>query len=231
MTDSQIEEAFKGSLFMSSEPAMDLVQRGYGNLIGVDVSDFDGVVINGKTFDGTTGCSCAKQNNSRCLTLSDNKTEVLSYNYAKERESAKIISPAVTVYHRDDGKLSVVYCGEPWAKFNYMEGFAFLNETRKKQFIDLLTRVDALPVYYDGDNEICMRAGYIKDGRLLVALFNLSYDPLESTNLYLKDKPSEISIVNSDGSETLVGYTEEKDDKYCIDVRVEPMYPVILLVK
>ncbi len=231
MTKSQIEEAFKGSVFMSWEPAEDLIDRGYGKLIGVEVSDFDGVVINGETFDGTIGCVCTVQKNARRLTLADDKTEVLSYNYAKEREAAKIISPAVTVYPRDNSKISVVYCGEPRAEFTYTEGFAFLNETRKKQFVDLLSRADALPVYYDGDNEICMRAGYIKDGRLLTAVFNLSYDPLEQLDLYLKDKPQQITLINSDGSESGLNWTRKADDKYCVDVRVEPLYPVVLLIK
>lgn len=231
MTDSQIEEAFRASVFMSSEPARDLIARGYGDRLGIDVSDFEGVVINGETFDGTIDFTCSAQKNSRRLTPTDDKTEVLSYNYTKDNGEAKVVAPAVTVFERENKKLSVVYSGEPRTEFNYMEAFSFLNQTRKKQFVDLLTRAGALPVYYDGDNEICMRAGYISDGRLLTALFNLSYDPLETTDLYLEKEPSEIKVVASDGTEIPLDWTKTADNKYCIDVRVEPMYPVVLLIE
>ena len=141
------------------------------------------------------------------------------------------VSPAVTCLEREGGKLSVVYCGSPNAKFNYGEGFSFLNESRKKQFIDLLKRAGSLPVYYDGDNEICLRAGYLSDGSLLTSVYCIGFDPMDTLDLYLEKAPVSVELLLPDGTQRAVSFKEIKKDIYSIDVRVEPMYPVILLIK
>ena len=231
MTDDQIDGLFKGSVFASSDAAKDLCDRGYGHLLGVSVSQWNKGTVNGETFDGTLGFACQKQNKIKDLTPISENTKALSYNYQRVGGEAKLLSPAVTKFARDDGKLSVVYSGSPEAKHEYYEGFAFLNETRKKQFIELLKDANSLPVYYPGDNEICMRSGYINDGRLLCALFDLGYDPMDNISLYLEKEPSEIQILTKDGLYSDVSFEKASSDTYVVDTRVEPLYPVILLIK
>lgn len=230
MTDEQIQNLFRGSVFAASDAAADLVNRGYGDLLGVKITSADGVYISGETFDGTSNSVCTKQKNLKLLHPTNDKIEVLSYNYAKERAHAKLVSPAVTLYQRDDNNLSVVYCGIPKAQFNYVEGFAFLNESRKRQFISLLTRAGVLPVYYPGDNEICLRAGYLADGRLLTAVFDLGYDPMDTMELYLEKAPTHITLLMPDGSESDVSWQVADNNIYSVEVKVEPLYPVILLI-
>ena len=132
---------------------------------------------------------------------------------------------------RENGKLSVVYCGTPDVQHNYLEGFAFLNETRREQFINLLNRANALPVYCETDVELCFRAGYIEDGRLLCMAINLGYDPLETIDLHLNFAPSAISLLDKDGNEVPLSFKHIDGDLYSINQKVEPMYPVILLIK
>ena len=199
--------------------------------MGVSVSTWNKGNVNGETFDGTIDFTCQKQNKIKDLTPISENTKALSYNYLRAGTEAKILSPAVTKFTRDDGMLSVVYSGSPEAKHEYYEGFAFLNETRKKQFVDLLKNANSLPIYYPGDNEICMRSGYINDGRLLCALFDLSYDPMDNISLYLEKEPSEIQILTKDGSYSNVSFEKVSTDTYVVDTRIEPLYPVILLIK
>jgi hypothetical protein len=158
--------------------------------------------------------------------------EELSHCYrqisGKDRE---ILFPAVTVKEREGGKLSVVYCGTPNAQHNYEEGFAFLTETRREQFITLLKRANALPVYCETDIELCFRAGYIEDDRLLCVVFNLSFDPLDSLDLHLQNEPKSITLLGKDGVETPLSFTRVDGDLYSISQKVEPMYPVAILIK
>jgi len=241
MTEEQIEDAFNGSLFLSSQAAEDMVKRGYGDRLGVDIADIalkkgyevgglDDVVIKGETFDGTLKESVYAQKigTKKIIPLSDD-VEILSSCYAKTNHQLNIISPAVTAYPRDNGKLSVVFCGKPGTHVAHNN--TFLNQTRKKQFISLLKRAGALPVYYPGDNEILLRAGFIKDNRLLVGIFDLSFDPMENIDLYLENKPGEIKMLTPDGDEIDVSWTEKGNNLYTIDVKIEPLYPVILLIK
>ncbi len=113
----------------------------------------------------------------------------------------------------------------------HTEGFSFLNESRKKQFIKLLKEADALPVYCVGDDEICFRAGYLNDGTMLAAIYELGIDPLDSLTLYLKEKPESMVMLKSDGEEAPVRFEPIGNDMYMVHVRVECLNPVILLIR
>lgn len=231
MTDEQIKEVFDGSVFVSADAAMALINRGYGDLLGVNVEVWDGPTISAEVYDEPSLTS-TKQKNTRKITPINEKVEELSHCFrrisGKERE---ILFPAVTLLDRGEGKISVVYSGTPDAQHTYGEGFAFLNETRKAQFVKLFKRAGALPIYYEGDVEMCLRAGRISDGRMLAAFFNIGYDPLETLTVYLEKEPTAISYLDNNGEEKLLEFNKTPDGFYEIDVRVEPMYPVILLIK
>ena len=97
--------------------------------------------------------------------------------------------------------------------------------------MELLKRANALPVYYDGDNEICLRAGYLNDGSLLAYTICIGFDLMDSLDLYLEKKPEKIEWLLPDGTTKEVSFKEVRKDIYEIDVRVEPMYPVFLIIK
>ena len=231
MSDEEIEKLFEGSVFADGPAAYQLCKRGFGKYLGVEVSPNEGNFISAETFNGEVNSYCTSQKNTHILNVTDKDTEVISNNFRKIDGKAEIVSPAVTVKTRENGKITVTYCGTPKAYFDYMEGFAFLNETRKKQFISLFKRAGVLPVYYPGDNEILLRAGKIKDGRMLTAVYNLSYDPLEEIELYLENAPEEIKLVNTSGEEVPVCFESKGNSMYVIDAKAEPLYPVILIIK
>ncbi|MBQ5926785.1 MAG: hypothetical protein IIX01_02550, partial [Clostridia bacterium] len=155
----------------------------------------------------------------------------ISYNYTIEDGKGIMISPAVSLYEREQGKYSVVFCGTPKAPYTYSDGFSFLNESRKKQLVELLKTADALPVYCESDNDLCVRAGYRENGELLVAIINLGFDPEEKITLYLKDAPVEAKLLNKDGGYSAVSYHSVGESLYEFDVKAEPLYPVVILLQ
>ena len=80
------------------------------------------------------------------------------------------------------------------------------------------------------DNELCLRAGYLDDGRLLAAIFNLSFDPEEKTVLYLEKEPKAIAYLNENGEQIPVSFKKNEEGFYAIDVACEPLYPTVLLI-
>ena len=54
---------------------------------------------------------------------------------------------------------------------------------------------------------------------------------METLDLYLEKAPAKIEMLLPDGSAKEVSFKEIKKDIYAVDVRVEPMYPVILIIK
>lgn len=230
MTDAEIETVLAGSVFLDGESAEALCRRGYGDLIGVAVSAWDGGMIHAEVFGETDDVRCSLQKNVRRLTPTDPSTQILSYNYLKVDGGISRRGAAVTKLKRADGKISVVFCGSPDAAFNYMEGFSFLNETRKAQFVSLLREAGALPVYAMGDAEICMRAGYLSDGSLFVFALPLGVDPSDVLPLALEKEPASIAAISPDGEELPVAFTKMADGEYELAVRCEPLYPIALRI-
>ena len=231
MSDEKVKELFGGSVFLDGYSAKKLCERGFEHLLGVRVEEWDLGTVSGESFDGTLSMCCTKQKNHKKLTVTSAKTEVISYNYLRCDGMAKLLAPATTVLERDSGKITVVFCGSPDANFNYTEGFAFLNESRKAQLTTLLRRAKALPIYTDGDGEICLRAGYLNDGTLLAAFFELGIDPLDGLTLFLEKQPTSIEIMLPSGESSPVSFEKTGDMLYTVDIRIETLYPVILLIK
>ena len=231
MTDEQIGKLFEGSVFVDGDCAQLLVQRGYSQLLGVDVAEWDLDFVSAECFDIENDTCCTKQKNLKKLTVLNDKTKPLSYNCFRRAGKLEILAPAVTVFRRDNGKISVVYCGTPAAAFDYMQGFAFLNESRKQQFIELLKEADALPVYSKGDDEVCLRAGSIPDGRLFVYVCKIGIDPLDSLNLYLEKEPKNIHMLCGNGEEKPVSFEARGNNFYEINQKAETMRPLVLLIE
>ena len=231
MTDEQIRAAFEGTVCMTGEVAEDLISRGYGELLGIAVKKWEGVPASCESFGFDPSATCTVQKDCRMITVVNDRVETLSWSCRYAAGKLEKLSPAVTVLERGNGKLSVVFAGTPNADHNYMEGFAFLNESRKRQLIDIFNRAEALPIYYDGDEEVILRAGRIKDGRLLAGFFNLGYDPLEELDLVLDFTPERIAYLAPNGKEIGLEYTQGKDGRVKVQTKLEPLYPLIMFFK
>ena len=228
LSDEKIEEAFaSGSVFVDGVAAAELVGRGYGDLLGVSVSDDPGNV-SGECFDREGQICCTHQKNPKKLTVQNNSARVLSCNFEDDCGRAKLLSPAVTVLRRKEG-LSVVFCGFPHAEFNYSEGFAFLNETRKNQLISLLSEAGVLPIYADGDAEICFRAGTLPDGSLFAAAYPLGLDCADTLDLRTEKPPRSVALLHSDGRFRSVKYAYE-NGVCSVKTPVRPMIPILLKI-
>lgn len=230
LTDEKIKELFENSVFADGEAAKTLTERGYGEYLGVEVTDWDLGKASSETFDGTVYQTCTKQKNHKKLTPINSETQALSHIYLSEDGKAKLLAPAVTSFSRGD-KLSVVFCGSPTFEFNYKEGFAFLNESRKAQIVELLRLAGALPVYCVGDDEICFKAGFLPDGKMIACVYLLGIDPVEGLNLFIEKAPESITVMQPDGSEKSVEFSACGDGVYNLNLRVETLEPAILFIK
>lgn len=230
MTDEQIENIFKGSVVCSVDAAEDLIKRGWGDLLGVRIEQKEGI-CNGETYDGGPYLISGAQYKLKRIVPEKDGVETLSSVFQRVDGNIKILFPAVSLYEREGGKISVVFCGTPDAPFDYTTAFSMLNESRKNQLVGILSRAGALPIYCDTDNEICLRAGYIKSGELLAALFVLGSDTEESVKLYLENAPTEIKKLDPDGSYSVLDFKPLGDGIYEISAEAHHMNPLVLIIK
>lgn len=231
MDDDKIKELFNSSVFIDGECAKLLTERGFSNLLGVKAETWDLGPVSGECFDIENRTCCGVQPDMRKLTPVCDGVEVISQNYLKNGWELKPVSPAVTVYRRENGKITVVYCGSPDAPQHYAYGFAFLNESRKNQFIKLLKEAGALPIYCVGDDEICLRSAMLSDGRLMAYAAKIGIDELNSLKIYLDKAPKAVSMLDCSGREQPVEFEELGDNVYEIKQRLETMCPLVLLIE
>lgn len=232
MTDAQIDELFaESSVFMDGESAKKLFARGFGQLLGAEAVDWDMGNISSECYAKDFSYRSQAQKNAKKLTVLNDKTKVLSYNYRLIDGVITPLAPAVTSFEREGGRLSVIFCGSPNTEPTYTEGYSFLNESRKAQLVELLKEAGALDAYVADDSEISMRGGYLKNGEMVLCLIPLGIDPADSLELCIKEKPEKIELMQKDGSRRPLSFVPMGNDRYSVDVRVEAMYPIILFIK
>ncbi len=241
-SDTEIKEFMKGTLILSVNAADKLCQRGFSEELGVTVAPMvqntnasgaaitpkDAKVVSGEQINGV---SVGKQYGLReLITLSD-KTEWLSEVYHLDGKTGEkeILHPGVTRHKTSFGGECIVFSGTPDMPFQYFTAFSLLNETRKKQFIEILEKNDLLPLYYPDDAELYLRAGKLTDGRLFAAAFNLSQDMLDEIPLVVKDNVKSVEMLDENGELIPVSF-DRKGDRITVNESLLPMSPIVLIL-
>ena len=228
-TDDEIKAFFEGTIVLSAVAAKKLNARGFGKYTGVALAEWHGKQISGEIVNGH---HIARQPGLYELIPQADTVEVLSYNYHKpDANTEEPLFPAVTGYQNPSGGYSVVFCGTPDTPFHYAKAFSMLNETRKQQLIEILSRNGDLPVYYPEDAEVYLRAGYLDNGEMLCAFFNLSLDPSDEIVLQSSSSVRSVEMLGADGTRVPCRFRQEADGKITVDEPALTLAPVILFIQ
>lgn len=226
-TDEQILSFFEGTVVLSAVAAKKLNERGFSSYIGVDVQDWMGEKI---SYELINGHHISVQTDARELKPREKAVQILSYNMHKtEKDEEKILFPAVTGFFNSIGGYTVVFSGTPDTLFHYAYAFSMLNQTRKEQLVEILQKQNNLPVYYPDDAEIYLRAGYLNNGELFCAVFNLGLDVEEELTLVCDKPVSKIEKLNADGTRSICDFYEI-DSVLHIRECVHVLNPIVLFL-
>lgn len=209
MSDETILKILSGPVFLASDTAKRLIDRGYGEYLGVDVRQWQGktpsieqLAINGKHCNVQVGTK-------ELVKLSADTVEDSGVYNSVDRENFTYLFPGTTIYNNSLGGTVVTFCGTPAARYNLTEAFSFLCYSRKQQLIRIMKRVGELPVYYPNDEEVYLRAADMEDGGLFTAVFNIGLDPIEELELACERDVKRIEKLMPDGSRKEVAFTCE----------------------
>ncbi|MBR2870844.1 MAG: hypothetical protein IKB98_05680 [Clostridia bacterium] len=201
--DEDIKVFLKGTLVLSSGAAENLIKRGFGKYLGVEICK----------WEGKKPVSEFYQNRSMPLQIKLKQIKVVEkdvkiYSTVKTRvgDTYEDLFPGVTGYKNSLGGLSIVFSGTPDAKWSYFTSFSMLNETRKQQLIDIMKEQDNIDVYYPDDAEVYLKAGYLPNGEMMVAFFNIGLDVLEDITLISKKKINKIERLSPSGERVACDY-------------------------
>ncbi len=232
MTDEEIKELLCGCVILSSDSAKTLCDRGFSQYIGVEVCPWNGEAANAERIllDGKKHFT-AVQKHLNMLKITDESARVSSMIYnTKENENLKELFPGAVIYRNSLGGKVMTFAGSPKAVHNIVEAYAFLNYYRKQQIVSFLKETSCLSAYFTGDEEVYLKCGHTKDGKLICAVFNLGLDKIEKLEMWFEKAPSKIEMLSPDG--TLKEVTFSLDgDRWVIDIPCEILIPVILFVQ
>ena len=241
-TDDEIREFLKGTLILSVGAADALVDRGFAPELGVTVAseeiqmDKTGVQTvssNAKvaTAERVGAISLEVQYGNRELTPLSDDTEWLSevYHLNQKLNVPEPMYPGVTRHKTSFGGECIVFCGTPDMPFKYYSAFSLLNETRKQQLIDILSKNDLLPIYYPEDAELYLRSGRLPSGETFAVAFNLSQDALDELPLVIKTPAVRVDRLNERGELVPCNF-EVLDGVTYVKVPLAAMEPLALVI-
>ena len=229
-TDEEITEFFKGTVFLSAKAARLLISHGMKELIGVDVREWNGRLITTEKI-AVTGTVVRRQvENCELIPVSDD-VEISSGNYFDPGDGKReYLCPGSTVYKNPIGGTAVVFSGTANVPFHYDKIVSYLNDSRKAQIADIMNRSGDLPVYYPEDIEMYLRAGYLKDGTLMCACFNLGLDSMEDLPLVINKPFTKIEKLLPSGERAECEY-EIIDGVTYVKETVNTLMPIVLFIK
>lgn len=229
MTDEEILKALSGTVFITSDCAERLCKRGFSEHLGVTVEEYTGKNPSGELLHDIN-MTTKPQTGIRKLIPTDTTVRELSTIYhSPDEKNITPLMPGVTAYKNSLGGFVCVFAGITKVPYHFTTAFSFLNESRKKQLSSLLKESGNLPVYYTEDAEVYLKAGTMPDGGLLVAVFNLGFDILDTIPLQFEKDINSISMLTSDGTLKNVDFSIE-DGIVDVKEKAYTLEPVILFV-
>lgn len=227
--DNEIKEMLRSTLFISSDCAIDLIDRGFGDYIGVDIKEWNGpnmsherILLNNKI--------CRPQIDSKELVPKSEDVKTLSViEHLKDGKENIPLCPGVTSFKNELGGTVNIFAGTPAIPFNYADSFSFFNESRKEQLISMLQESGNCPVCYTSDEDVFMHAGYLNDGTILCALFNLGFDAADEIHLFSEKYLNKVQCIEPDGSFKTLDFKIEGNN-VIVKKELVVLAPVILIL-
>ena len=230
-TDGEWKKILSGKVILDAPAAKELIRRGFGEYLGVDVKERN---ANDKNASGEIiypdGHSQAMYQVHELVPLSDDVKRYSDVYYLRDGITREVLFPGVTSYQNKLGGTVVVFSGVTNVSYHAPAAFGFLNETRKAQFVQILKDLNCLPVYYPEDAEVFLKAARMKDGKLLCAILNMSLDAIGEFPLVSGKPIRSIRRLMSNGSYADIAFALEKNCAH-LSLTAYPFDPIVLLIE
>lgn len=231
LSDGEIIEALKGTVVLASDTALNLINRGFGKYLGVNVRKWNGKQPV-REIIGVNGKHTKIQDKIMEIIKASDETVAYSYVYTTtDYESYEKLFPGVTGYTNELGGNVFVFCGSPTSEYSISSGtFSFLNYSRKEQLIDILSKTGEMPIYFPGDEEVYLRVADMSENKLFCAVFNLGFDTIDKIELVCDFEAKRFTLLTSDGEEKEIEFDKE-NNKYILNASVKTLDPVVVFVE
>ena len=229
-TNDEIKELLKRPLLLASDTAENLINRGFGKYLGVDVRQWTGKPAIRERISLNGGIVKSQMKAKELVPLSAD-TKIASYALnTVDNESYEELFAGSTIYKNELGGIVFTFCGTPVANFDISEAFSFLSYSRKEQLVNMLKMTGELPLYYKGDEEVYLKCADTQNGETFCALFNLGFDPIDKIELGCEFTPSKVECLTPDGEREELSFTID-NQSIIVDKNANTLEPVILFIQ
>jgi len=228
--DKTIAEMLTGPVFLASDAAERLIERGFGADLGVDVRTWEGPQPSREILPFRSNVTNVQIGYKELVPLSEDVVENSTVYHTVDGVQMQRLFPGTTIYRNIRGGTAFTFCGTPRTAYSLTTAFSFLNYSRKQQLISMMQMAGELPVYYPDDAEVYLRAADMEDGKRFCAVFNIGLDPIDALTL-VSDKPVDrIEKLLPDGTFCEVAFTVSEDGTLTLDTPCYTLDPVILVL-
>ena len=226
-SDAEIEKMLTGTVVLSGAAARALEARGFSHLTGVKVRDWTGVQITSESIGLGIDRKCARQQKALELIPADGAEETSTLYHLKGGKEIVPLFPGCVYFENEKGGKCITFSGTPNTPFHYSQAFSFLNQSRKAQFIKLLSRTGNLPLYYVGDEEVYFKYAKGEDGCGYAFLINIGTDPIEEIVLQSDHPVKQILSLSHDGKWEEISFVNE-NGRLALNLSAITLMPVAL---
>ena len=228
MSDREILEMLKGNTILASDTAKNLIDRGFGEYLGVDVRPWNGKQPVREIF--ANGSRSGIQMQIMELIPTSEKTVVNSkVCNTTDYETYEYLFPGVTEYQNELGGNVFVFSGTPVAEFHLSTAFSFLNYSRKEQIIKLMEKTKEMPVYYPNDEEVYFKCADMADGSTFCALFNIGLDCIDKIELACDFEAKKFECLLPNGKTKELPFVKN-GNRYVLEKSAQILDPVVVFI-
>lgn len=228
-SDDELAAFCRGPMLVASDAAEALCARGFGGMLGAALTEWQGPAPSGERMHLPDRVCDVQPRLRRLIPQADTvRIESTVYHLRDGVEQIPLF-PAVTVYDNPAGGRAVTFAGSPDSPFHFSCAFSFLNESRKAQLVGLLREAGCLPVWYEGDEEVYLKAARTPSGALLCALFNVGLDPIDEIVLRTDAPVRAVSRLTPDGARAECAFRRD-GERLTVALPLPTLAPVILFL-
>lgn len=230
-TDEEIKSFLSGKAILDAPAAMNLIARGFGEYLGVNVAKRadDAPNVSGDILDDGSILPALPRICDMKITGEDVRTLATGY-HLKDGKDKIPLFPTATLYENSLGGTVVTLAGSTIFDRGLAEGFRFLCEGRKNFLAGLLSELSALPAYYPDDAEAMVVAARLTDGSLMVVAIDTSLDEIENFPIATELDVKEIRRLLPSGEYEKVGF-KKAGDRIETNITLKPYDPQIFILK
>ncbi len=229
LSDDALRAILARNAVLDGRAALILTDRGFGNLCGVEASEWSGPVASFETLeDGSRINTKIDAALLRPLSPAAKVKSRLMHRPAALSDRGDEVAPGSVFFANKLGGRVFTFAAKLPDHMG-LDVFDTYNERRKRQFIEAFRLVlDADFTYYPGDAEVLFRDGVTDDGERILAFLSTTLDPIDEISLHMPDVPQRADRLMPDGTWAPVAFHADGNGNVAFETAAKTFHVVVL---